>query len=194
MVNLPMKHIVFVPGPPWGHLRPGMKTALRLVEKFQDLFISLFVYDTELNKAIKYLSAQPSAYTKRIRIVTESSNGGPAVSQSDMMEMIKALEAAFSSWITKEVQQASILQVGARSVNAPSLIIEDMFTAGVTLASKAIHNLPVVGWWLMPAASLMVYFKLLDFGQEQTIRESEFSSTPVEPRTEPWLTGIPGDF
>ncbi|CCO33750.1 hypothetical protein BN14_07836 [Rhizoctonia solani AG-1 IB] len=172
MVNLPLKHIVFVPGPPWGHLRPGMKTALRLVEKFQDLFISLFVYDTELNKAIKYLNAQPSAYTKRIRIVTESSNGGPAVSSSDMMEMIKSLEAAFSSWITKEVQQASIVQVDARPVNAPSLIIEDLFTAGVTLASKAVHKLPVVGWWLMPAASLVVYLKLLNFGQEQTISES----------------------
>ncbi|CCO33751.1 UDP-glycosyltransferase 74C1 [Rhizoctonia solani AG-1 IB] len=172
MVNLPLKHIVFVPCPPWGHLRPGMKTALRLVEKFQDLFISLFVYDTELNKAVKYLSAQPPAYTKRIRIVTESSNGGPAVSSSDIVEGIMALEAAFSSWITKEVQQASIVQVDARPVNAPSLIIEDLTTAGVALTSEAVHNLPVVGWWLMPAASLMAILKLLNFGQEQTISES----------------------
>jgi hypothetical protein len=101
-----------------------------------------------------------------------------------------ALEAAFSSWITKEVQQASIVQVDARPVNAPSLIIEDLTTAGVALSSKAVHNLPVVGWWLMPAASLMAcalrvvlifrgisdtcfrILKELNFGQEQTISES----------------------
>ncbi|CAE6457487.1 unnamed protein product [Rhizoctonia solani] len=171
MVSSPLKHIVFVPAPLWGHLRPAMKTALRLVEKFQDLFISLFVYETELNKAIKYLSAQPSAYTRRIRVVTESSNGGPAVLSSDMKEMVMSLQATFGSWITKEVQQASIVQVDSRPVNAPSLIIEDLFTGGVALASKEVHKLPIVGWWLMPAGSLVAAVKGLNTDQEQAVSE-----------------------
>ncbi|CCO35346.1 UDP-glucose flavonoid 3-O-glucosyltransferase 6 OS=Fragaria ananassa GN=GT6 PE=1 SV=1 [Rhizoctonia solani AG-1 IB] len=169
MVSSPLKHIVFVPGPPWGHLRPGIKTALRLVEKFQNLFISIFVYETEMNKAVKYLDAQPSAYTRRIRIVTEPGNGGSAVFHGDMREAIMTLEVAFSSWITKEVQQASIAQVDARPVNAPSLIIEDLFTGGVSLVSKEVHKLPVVGWWVMPAGSLVAILKVLVIGQEQSV-------------------------
>jgi hypothetical protein len=74
-----------------------------------------------------------------------------------MKEMIMSLQAAFGSWINKEVQQASIVQVDTRPVNAPSLIIEDLFTGGVALASKEVHKLPIVGWWLMPAGSLVAY-------------------------------------
>ncbi|KDN44990.1 hypothetical protein RSAG8_05163, partial [Rhizoctonia solani AG-8 WAC10335] len=65
MSNPPLKHIVLIPAPSWGHLRPTMKTSLRMLEKFQDLFISLFVYDSEVVKATKYLNSQSSAYSSR---------------------------------------------------------------------------------------------------------------------------------
>ncbi|CAE6435460.1 unnamed protein product [Rhizoctonia solani] len=171
MVNYPLTHIVFIPGPPWGHLRPGMKTALRMVEKFQDLFITLFVYRTELDKATKYLNAQPSAYTRRIRVVSDSTEG-PPVSSDQMVEMITSLEVAFGSWIINESRQASVIQVDARPVNAPSLIIEDLFTGGVSLACRDVHNLPVVGWWLMPAGSLVAFLKIMNMSQEETISQS----------------------
>ncbi|QRW23592.1 glycosyltransferase family 1 protein [Rhizoctonia solani] len=129
MVNAPLKHVIFVPGPPWGHLRPGMKTALRLVEKFQDLFISLFVYQTELHKAVKYLDAQPPVYTRRIRLVTEPTDG-PSAASGQMVEMIASLEVSFGSWIVKETQQATVVQVDGRPINPPSVIIEDLFTGG----------------------------------------------------------------
>ncbi|CAE6450216.1 unnamed protein product, partial [Rhizoctonia solani] len=152
MVNCPLMHIVFIPGPPWGHLSPGMKTALRLVEKFQDLFITLFVYRTELGKATKYLSAQPSAYTRRIRVVSDSTEG-PSVSSGQVVEMITSLEVAFGTWITNESR----------------LIIEDLFTGGVSLTCKNVHNLPVVGWWLMPAGSLVAFLKMMNISQEEIL-------------------------
>ncbi|CAE6460943.1 unnamed protein product [Rhizoctonia solani] len=180
MTNSPLKHMVFVPSPPWGHLRPGMKTALRLVEKFQDLFISLFVYDTEVHKAIKYLSAQTAAYTRRIRIVTDSSNGGPSVSSNDVVGMIESLEAAFSSWISNELQKASIIQVDGRPVNTPSLIIENIFTGGVSLACGDIHSLPVVGWWLMPAASLICHMEMVRYSIQSGDNLTESDKTYLQ--------------
>ncbi|KAG8746664.1 hypothetical protein FRC11_012625, partial [Ceratobasidium sp. 423] len=155
MTYTPLKHIVFVPGPPWGHLRPGLKTSLRMVEKFEDLFISLFVYPPEVPKAIKYLSAQPPVYSRRIRIVTDTSNEAASISPGNEIEMITSIEKSFGLWITKELQQATIIQLDGRPVNEPSLIIEDIFNGGVALASKDVHKLPVVGWWLMTAASLI---------------------------------------
>ncbi|QRW25636.1 glycosyltransferase family 1 protein [Rhizoctonia solani] len=165
MVNVPLKHVVFVPGPPWGHLRPGMKTALRLVEKFPDLFISLFVYQTELHKAIKYLDAQPQVYTRRIRLVTEPTDG-PSVASGQFEEMIASLEVSFGSWIVKETQQATVVQVDGRPVNPPSVIIEDLFTGGVGLARRDEHNLPVVAWWIMLAGSLVRILTTTNFSEE----------------------------
>ncbi|KAF8714625.1 Glycosyltransferase family 1 protein, partial [Rhizoctonia solani] len=183
MVNVPLKHVVFVPGPPWGHLRPGMKTALRLVEKFPDLFIcsylfqprlfwkltclllALFVYQTELHKAIKYLDAQPQVYTRRIRLVTEPTDG-PSVASGQFEEMIASLEVSFGSWIVKETQQATVVQVDGRPVNPPSVIIEDLFTGGVGLARRDEHNLPVVAWWIMLAGSLVTILTTTKFSEE----------------------------
>ncbi|CAE6482177.1 unnamed protein product [Rhizoctonia solani] len=156
MTFTPLKHIVFIPGPPWGHLRPGLKTALRMTEKFPDLFISLFVYSTEVSKATKYLNAQPSAFSRRVRLVTAASNeGDPAMSPGNEIEMLNALESAFGLWMTKEVQQPTIVQVDGRPINQPSMIIEDVFSGGVGLACKDVHQLPIVAWWLMSAASLI---------------------------------------
>ncbi|KAH7332789.1 hypothetical protein B0J17DRAFT_146256 [Rhizoctonia solani] len=156
MTYTPLKHIIFIPGPPWGHLRPGLKTALRMTEKFQDLFISLFVYSTEMSKATKYLNAQPSVYSRRIRLVTATSNeGDPAMSPGNEIEMINSLQNAFKLWMTSETQQPTIIQLDGQPINAPSLIMEDIFGGGAALACKDVHQLPIVAWWLMSAASLM---------------------------------------
>ncbi|CAE6369388.1 unnamed protein product [Rhizoctonia solani] len=152
-----LKHIVFVPGPSWGHLRPGLKTALRMVEKFPNLFISLFVYHTELHKAIKYLSAQPSLYSQRIKVVTASSEEvAPPVDTGNLIEMMCYMQLTFRQWITNELQQPNVVQMEGHPVGAPSLVIEDIFNGGMSLVCKDIHHIPVVGWWLMTASSLML--------------------------------------
>ncbi|KAF8684319.1 Glycosyltransferase family 1 protein [Rhizoctonia solani] len=181
--------MIFIPGPPWGHLRPGMKTALRLVEKFHGIFIclylfdfplssdsflaALFVYQTEVHKAVKYLDAQRSTYTRRIRIVTSSNNGGPSVSLGNPIGMIESLEEAFSRWIAAELCQATIIQVDGRPVNAPTLIIEDIFTGGISLTCKDVHSLPVVGWWLMPAASLICHLEMIDMSISRGTQDAQ---------------------
>ncbi|KAJ1302255.1 hypothetical protein OPQ81_001074 [Rhizoctonia solani] len=155
MTFTPLKHIVFVPGPSWGHLRPGLKTSLRMVEKFQDIFISLFVYHTEVSKAEKYLNAQTAVSSNRIRIVTTSNSEVLPMEADNAVEMLRSMEQSLNLWINNEFQQATIIQIEGRPVNTPSLIIEDLFNGGMSLASQSIHNIPIVAWWLMTAASLM---------------------------------------
>lgn len=152
----PLKHIVFLPAPSWGHLRPAMKTSLRMVEKFQDLFISLFVYDSEVPKATNYLNSQTSTHSTRVKIVTASGGEAtPALSPASPVEIFVYLEKSFESWIIKELQQVTSTQAGGRVVSKPSWIIEDQFNGGVSLACKETHKLPVVSWWLTTAASLI---------------------------------------
>ncbi|CAE6438722.1 unnamed protein product [Rhizoctonia solani] len=160
MVSSPLKHIVFVPAPAWSHLRPCLKTALRMVEKFPELFISLFVYHSEMPKANKYLSTQPSMYSRRIRITTASSKEvAPTLANSNPIEMLSYLELSFKRWIGDELQQENTLQVDGRLVDVPSAIMEDVFNGGMSLACKDVHNLPVVGWWLATSSSLMTQEK-----------------------------------
>ncbi|GAB1526834.1 hypothetical protein RhiTH_010006 [Rhizoctonia solani] len=152
----PLKHVVFLSAPAWSHLRPALKTALRTVEKFPDLFISLFVYHSELSNANKYLSNQQSVCSRRIKIVTGSSvKTAPTLATSNPMEMLDFLELSFKLWITSELQLGSVIQVDGRPVDAPSVIMEDVFNGGMSLSCKNEHNLPIVGWWLATSASLM---------------------------------------
>ncbi|KAF8594392.1 hypothetical protein BDV93DRAFT_170809 [Ceratobasidium sp. AG-I] len=69
MSKAPLKHIIFVPGPSWGHLRPALKFAARMVDKFPDLFISLFMYAPQAAKASEYLATQSILSHQRIRFV-----------------------------------------------------------------------------------------------------------------------------
>ncbi|CAE6484184.1 unnamed protein product [Rhizoctonia solani] len=151
MSDAPLKQVVFVPAPSWGHLRPAIKTSLRMVEKFQDLFISLFVYHSEAIKAAKYLDSQSFAYSNRVRIVTASASES-TVPPASPAETILYLEQHFKSWMTQELQQATITQVEGRSVASPSWIIEDLFNGGVSLACKDVHRLPIAAWWTTTAA------------------------------------------
>ncbi|CAE6476114.1 unnamed protein product [Rhizoctonia solani] len=173
MTFTPLKHVVFVPGPSWGHLRPGLKTSLRMVEKFPDLFISLFVYHTEVPRAIKYLSGQPSVYSRRIKVVTASSSDvPPPVDSGNLVEMLAYMEESFKLWITNELQQAAVVQTEGQPVSAPSLIIEDIFNGGMSLGCKDVHKLPLVAWWLMTAASLMILTGNNESGHEAGVIDS----------------------
>ncbi|CAE6404150.1 unnamed protein product [Rhizoctonia solani] len=156
MSDTPLSHVVFVSAPSWGHLRPSLKTSLRMVEKFDSIFISFFVYDLEVPKARKYLAAQPSKYSSRIGIINASGDEvQPALSPANPVAIIEYLEQAFSSWIAKELQETGTTQIEGRTVAKPSWIIEDLFNGGVSLACKDVHNLPVVTWWSTTAASLI---------------------------------------
>ncbi|GAB1528121.1 hypothetical protein RhiTH_011312 [Rhizoctonia solani] len=158
MTASPLKHIVLIPGPAWGHLRPAMKISLRLVEKFPDLFISLFVCHIDVPKAVKYLESQPSTYSRRVQIVsTSKEEGAPPIQSDDVVEIILHLEQSFKLWISNELRQTTPIQIDGHLVNNPSLIIEDLFNGGVSLTCKDVHGLPIVVWWLMTAASLAIF-------------------------------------
>ncbi|GAB1522444.1 hypothetical protein RhiTH_005561 [Rhizoctonia solani] len=158
MTSEPLKHVVFVPGPSWGHLRPALKTSLRMVEKFPYLFISLFVYGKEVPRAINYLEAQPSTCSHRVKVV-ETTLGGeepPVISLTNILDLYLYLEKSFELWITQELQRSVDIPIDNQFVGQPSWIIEDQQNGGVSLASKHIHNLSVVSWWSTTAVSLIV--------------------------------------
>ncbi|KAG8728601.1 hypothetical protein FRC11_010665, partial [Ceratobasidium sp. 423] len=116
----------------------------------------IFVYDSEIPKAARYLSVQPPTYSSRIRIVNASGNeAAPTLSPANPIEIIVYLEKSFKLWITKELQEATSTQVEGRSISKPSWIIEDLFNGGVSFACKDVHNLPVAVWWSTTAASLI---------------------------------------
>ncbi|KDN45831.1 hypothetical protein RSAG8_04664, partial [Rhizoctonia solani AG-8 WAC10335] len=154
MTDAPLKHIVFLPGISWGHVRPGMKTSLRMVEKFENLFISLIVPEWEVPKATKYLDAQSSTSSDRINLISASLSG-EAAPLTSVANILIQLEKSFELWITKELQDATEVRIDDRLVSKPCWIIEDQQTGGVSLACKHIHKLPVVSWWSTTAASLI---------------------------------------
>ncbi|CAE6484169.1 unnamed protein product [Rhizoctonia solani] len=146
MTYTPLKHIVFLPCPPWGHLRPGLETSLRMVKKFPELFISRFTYHSEVPKAMKYLGAQSAAYASRVRVVTATnSEADPPLSPGNEINVITSFEKSFRLWITNELQEATIIQLDGRPVNKPSLIMEDIFAGCISPECKDIHKLPIVG-------------------------------------------------
>ncbi|KAH7332786.1 hypothetical protein B0J17DRAFT_632076 [Rhizoctonia solani] len=159
MTYTPLKHIVFIPGPPW----------------------ALFIYSTEVSKATKYVNAQPSTSTRRIRIVTATSNkGDPPISPGNEAEMIPSLEQAFNLWMTNEFEQPTIIQLDGQPINAPSLIIEDIVAAGVALACQDVHRIPVVAWWLMSAAALIQFVGGGSDGQSVDIAGDKQAVTRVD--------------
>ncbi|KAJ1301949.1 hypothetical protein OPQ81_000788 [Rhizoctonia solani] len=157
MTEASLKHIVFVPGVSWGHLRPAVKTSVRMVEKFPDLFISLFVKDSEVPKTTKYLDSQSSASSSRIRIIAASSSGksNQVISLSNMFDVFIDLEGSFKLWITGELERDVNIPIDSRLVSKPSWIIEDQQTGGVSLKCKDVHKLPVVSWWSTTATSFI---------------------------------------
>ncbi|CEL58916.1 UDP-glycosyltransferase 74C1 OS=Arabidopsis thaliana GN=UGT74C1 PE=2 SV=1 [Rhizoctonia solani AG-1 IB] len=171
MSNLPLKHVIFVPAPSWGHLRPALSTALRMAEKFQDLFISLYVYDSEIPKATKYFNAQSSEHSVRVRIVSASGSEAPPVSIVNPIQIIKYLEDSFGSWIARELKEPTAAPIQGRPIEKPSWIIEDYFNGGVSVACKDVHGLPIAAWWTTTAASLIGHVGNKDNGHGGRIFE-----------------------
>ncbi|KAF8605587.1 hypothetical protein BDV93DRAFT_521432 [Ceratobasidium sp. AG-I] len=155
MVNTSLKHVVFIAGPSWGHLRPGFKFVVRMVEMFPDAFISLFVHSSQTERASEYLDTQTTNVKNRVRIVHSlASSGSSAIQAANPFEVILDMEQKFGPWITAELQ-AGPLQINGFAVASPSWIIENHINGGISLASKRGHRLPVVSWWVGPAASLI---------------------------------------
>ncbi|KAF8605586.1 UDP-Glycosyltransferase/glycogen phosphorylase [Ceratobasidium sp. AG-I] len=183
MTLTPLKHIVLVTGPIWGHLRPGLKFAARMTDKFPDVFFSVFVFGPQVPKAAEYLSTLSTQAQQRIRFVPpapepDASNapleasiqvGGPQM--QDPFSLILLLETLFGAWITEEMQKGSQV-VNGFPIAPPSWILEDHIGGGISLPSKPQHQLPIISWWLGPAASLTSHIGNAEHGQGGRLLES----------------------
>ncbi|KAG8726014.1 hypothetical protein FRC11_001000, partial [Ceratobasidium sp. 423] len=124
-----------------------MKTSLRMVEKFQDLFIFLFVYDSEVPKAAKYLDSQGSTCSSRVRIVTASGDEAtPALSPANPIEIFRYSDKSFKLWVAQELQSTTTPQVDGQAISKPSWIIEDQFNGGVSLGSEDVSLFPLLSY------------------------------------------------
>ncbi|KAF8605593.1 UDP-Glycosyltransferase/glycogen phosphorylase [Ceratobasidium sp. AG-I] len=172
MTNSPLKHIVFVAGLSWTHLYPALKFTIRTIERFPNAFISVFVHGPLASQALRYLSAQSFVSQQRIRIVSSVSAGDSSdTSTPDIVETITAMEKRFALWITNEIKAAG-LRINELEIESPSWIIEDNVNGGISLASKAAHSLPVMAWWIGPAASLTAHTGSAEYGHGGRLLEN----------------------
>ncbi|KAF8597305.1 UDP-Glycosyltransferase/glycogen phosphorylase, partial [Ceratobasidium sp. AG-I] len=72
----------------------------------------------------------------------------------DPLVLISNLETQFRIWATSELSKINS-EINGFWVAPPTWIVEDHITGGISLASKDIHGLPIVSWWLGPATSLI---------------------------------------
>ncbi|CEL58898.1 UDP-glycosyltransferase 74C1 OS=Arabidopsis thaliana GN=UGT74C1 PE=2 SV=1 [Rhizoctonia solani AG-1 IB] len=111
-------------------------------------------------------------YSKRIRVVTAlTEEAGLPMSADNIMALLNHMETCFKIWISSELKQASVIQVEGHPVGVPSLVIEDLFNGGMSLECKEVHNIPVAGWWITPASSLMTFT-----GHEETSKKTVYDA------------------
>ncbi|KAG9120127.1 hypothetical protein FRC07_004524, partial [Ceratobasidium sp. 392] len=149
MTVTPLKHLVFIAGPTWTHGRAGIKFSVRLVEKFPNTYISIYIFAPLAAQANTYLASHSKAARERACIV-------PSVLDSPIvtpLDVVFSLEASFKLWIVEQLNVASF-EVGEYVLAPPSYIIEDHINGGVALG----HGLPIASWWAAPAASLIAHF------------------------------------
>ena len=120
----------------------------------------MFAHGPQAPQALNYLSTQSLVSQERIRVVPSMSAtypSGPPLKDfapiSDPLEIIPDMEKRFALWIASELKLA-VLEVNGFIIEPPSWIFEDHTSGGISLASKATHGLPIMIFWLGPAASL----------------------------------------
>ena len=122
----------------------------------------MFIIGPQVPKAADYLSTQSTQAQRRIRFVPpvpapDTSSDAPLEASIQIEEPVSLnlhLETLFGTWITEELQKTSLV-VNGFPIAPPSWILEDHIDGGISLPSKAQHQLPIISWWIGPAASLI---------------------------------------
>ncbi|KAG8793768.1 hypothetical protein FRC12_001696 [Ceratobasidium sp. 428] len=180
MTVTPLKHLVFVAGPNWSHVRAGTKFSIRLSQKFPKTYISIYVFAPLVPQANTYLASHSNTTGGRARII-------PSVLDSPIvtpLDVIFNVEKSFKKWIVEQLDIASF-EAGEHVVAPPSYIIEDHINGGVGLG----YGLPITSWWAAPAASLIAHFgnpehghggRLLDSVGAALAKQGPDAEKPIE--------------
>ncbi|QRV77896.1 glycosyltransferase family 1 protein [Ceratobasidium sp. AG-Ba] len=162
-----LKHVVFITGFGWTHVRPNLHFCMRFAAKFSDVFISVYTPDIFITQISQYLATYPKTASDRIRIVT-SVLDAPVKSPLDPLY---GMERNFGPWVTGQITGASFEYKG-RLVGAPSYIIEDHVCGGISVTSKESHNLPIIGWYVATSAAIIGYFGNAEHGEGSRLFEA----------------------
>lgn len=131
------------------------------------IYSAMFVIGSQVPKSAEYLSTQSTQAQQRIRFVPSvpepnASSDTPLEASIQIQEpvsLILHLETLFGTWIVDELQKTSQV-VNGLPIAPPSWILEDHINGGISLPSKPSHQLPIISWWLGPAASLVRFVTL----------------------------------
>ncbi|KAG9082325.1 hypothetical protein FS749_006928, partial [Ceratobasidium sp. UAMH 11750] len=186
MTATPLKHVVFIAGPNWSHLRGGIKFSTNLAEKFPNAYVSIYTFAPLVAQANAYLATLSGLGRERARIV-------PSVLDLPLTSPLDALlsvERSFGAWILEQLAIPSF-EVNSRVVAPPSCIIEDHINGGIALTRKEEHNLPVVSWWPATVASMMAHIGNPEHGHGGRLLDSVAAALAKQkPGAEESIEGI----
>ncbi|KAG9083889.1 hypothetical protein FRC06_004324 [Ceratobasidium sp. 370] len=148
-----LKHIVFVTGFGWTHVRPSVHFCIRLAAKFPNVFISVYTPGPLAAQADKYLATYPENARERVHIVPSIVD----IPITNPLDLLTSVERSFGPWIATQIANPS-LEINGLAVETPSYIIEDHINGGVAAINKQYHGLPIAAWWVSTAASFLGHY------------------------------------
>ncbi|QRV92707.1 glycosyltransferase family 1 protein [Ceratobasidium sp. AG-Ba] len=155
-----LKHVVFITGFGWTHVRPNLHFCIRFAAKFSDIFISVYtpaIFTTQINQ---YLATYPKTAFDRIRIVQSVLETPP----KSPLDPLYGMERSFGPWVAGQIAGASFEYMG-QLVEAPRYIIEDHICGGISVTTKESHNLPIIGWYVATSAAVISHFGNAEHGE-----------------------------
>ncbi|QRV90437.1 UDP-glucoronosyl and UDP-glucosyl transferase [Ceratobasidium sp. AG-Ba] len=160
LVQTKLKHVVFVTGFGWTHIRPNLHFCIRLAAKFPTVYISIYTPGTFASQIDEYLATYPKLALERILIVAsvvDNTVKGP-------LDLMYAVERNFGPWIADQITSPNLADK-RHLVEPPSYIIEDHVNGGIAVANKKFHELPIVGWYAATAAGLLGHYGNTEHGK-----------------------------
>ncbi|KAG9099174.1 hypothetical protein FS749_001972 [Ceratobasidium sp. UAMH 11750] len=148
-----LKHIVFITGFGWTHIRPSIHFCVRLAAKFPNVFISVYTPGPLAPQADQYLASYPEAARERVHIVHSIVD----IPITNPFDLLTSLERSFGPWIAAQLANPS-LEISGLTVETPSYIIEDHINGGIAVGNKQYHSLPIAAWWVSTAASFLGHY------------------------------------
>ncbi|KAF8965570.1 hypothetical protein BDZ97DRAFT_1757126 [Flammula alnicola] len=186
-------HLLLVPFPAWGHTRPILVLATRLVHEREDVIVTVLVGPSVLEKAHSDIStqfrhtAESDSARRRIRLVSAFNSN-----EKDLFKHLppfaEAYPAAYKTLLETKPITCATTGTTFDVAPAPSAIVMDFFALPQLRATRAItgYSVPVIAWASGGTSSMIRLFGpeniggLGDFGAKIDAEAARTGKTPEE--------------